>query len=260
MVTNPSAEDTTTIADENARLKTLLETGMYKSLKGHQTLCDVLKKQILNRNPRKEGVGFERKMNVDGSYWKPEQYPKTTWVAAKEPSVDPSNLSGFTCANPIIIDESFDANYKLFKSQNGEVFARYIGTNCRNGPPMKKIWVPKGCLEKLPANTVITPPGMKTNPRPKASYGPKASYRQRTHLSHPNTNVLQGNHTQTHEYERVSSNRYIHKTKNFSSYSYEYYSPPARLFARAPRPKFSDAALRLIASKPHLKMWVVKRN
>ena len=38
MVTNPSSKDTTTIADENARLKTLLETGMYKSLKGHQTL------------------------------------------------------------------------------------------------------------------------------------------------------------------------------------------------------------------------------
>ena len=55
VVTNPSSEDTTTIADENARLKTFLETGMYKSLKGHQTLCDVLKKQILNRNPRKEG-------------------------------------------------------------------------------------------------------------------------------------------------------------------------------------------------------------
>ena len=56
VVTNPSAEDTTAIADENAMLKTLLETGMYKSLKGHQTLCDVLKKQILNRNPRKEGI------------------------------------------------------------------------------------------------------------------------------------------------------------------------------------------------------------
>ena len=66
--TSPSAEDTTAIADENARLKTLLETGWYKSLKGHQTLCDVLKKQILNRNPRKEGVGFVRKMNADGSY------------------------------------------------------------------------------------------------------------------------------------------------------------------------------------------------
>ena len=61
VVTNPSSEDTTTIADENARLKTLLETGMHKSLKGHYALCDVLKKQILNRNPRKEGFGFERK-------------------------------------------------------------------------------------------------------------------------------------------------------------------------------------------------------
>ena len=68
VVTNSSAVDTTTFADVNARLKTLLETGMYKSLKGHQTLCDVLKKQILNRNPRKEGVGFVRKMNPDGSY------------------------------------------------------------------------------------------------------------------------------------------------------------------------------------------------
>ena len=32
VVTNPSREGTTTIADENASLKTLLETGMYKSL------------------------------------------------------------------------------------------------------------------------------------------------------------------------------------------------------------------------------------
>ena len=40
----------------------------------------------------------------------------------------------------------------------------------------------------------------------------------------------------------------------------EYHSSPARLFARAPKPKFSDAALRLIASKPPLKMWVAKKN
>ena len=125
---------------------------------------------------------------------------------------------------------------------------------------MKKIWVPKSCLENLPVIVILTPPGMKTNPRPKASYGPKASYRQRTHLSHPNANVLQGNHTQTYEYERVSSNRYVHKTKNFSAYSYEYYSPPARLFTRDLKPKFSDTALRLIASKPPLKMWVVKKT
>ena len=114
--------------------------------------------------------------------------------------------------------------------------------------------MPKRCLENLPVNVIMTPPGKKTNPRP------KASYRQRTHQSHPNANVLQGNHTQTYEYERVSSNRYVHRTKNFSAYSHEYHSSPARLFARAPKPKFSDAALRLIASKPPLKMWVVKKN
>ena len=48
--------------------------------------------------------------------------------------------------------------------------------------------------------------------------------------------------------------------RTFYAYSYEYYSPPARLFARAPKSKFSNAALRLIASKPPLKMWVVKKN
>ena len=77
VVANPSSEDTIDIAEENVMLKNLLETGMFKSLKGHQTLCDVLKKQILNRNPRKEGVGFTRNLNADGTYWKPEQYPKT---------------------------------------------------------------------------------------------------------------------------------------------------------------------------------------
>ena len=124
---------------------------------------------------------------------------------------------------------------------------------------MKKIWVPKSCLENLPVNVVMTPQVKKTNPRPQTLYGPKASYRQRTHPSRTNANVLQGNHTQAYEYERVSSNHHVHKTKNYSAYPYEYYCPPARLFARAPKPKFSDATLRLIASKPPLKMWVAKK-
>src|SRR3954463_9123872 len=72
VVSNPSSEDTIDIAEENVRLKNLLETGMFKSLKGHHTLCDVLKKQILNQNPSKEGVGFTRNINADGSYWKPK--------------------------------------------------------------------------------------------------------------------------------------------------------------------------------------------
>uniref|UniRef100_M8BGF0 Carboxypeptidase n=1 Tax=Aegilops tauschii TaxID=37682 RepID=M8BGF0_AEGTA len=51
-IINSSSEDITSITD-NAGLKELYMTGMYKSLKGHQALCDLLKKHILNRNPRK---------------------------------------------------------------------------------------------------------------------------------------------------------------------------------------------------------------
>ena len=79
-ITNPSSEEFADVTEENCRLKDLLEIGMLRSLKGHQTLCDVLKKSILHKNPRKEGLGFERKLNVDGTYWTPEQYPRTSWV------------------------------------------------------------------------------------------------------------------------------------------------------------------------------------
>ena len=97
VVKNSASKDTTSITEVNAGLKELYVIGMYKSLEGHRALCDVLKKQILNRNPRKEGISFERKLDVDGTYWKPEQYPKTSWVAAKGPPVHPCTLSGFTC-------------------------------------------------------------------------------------------------------------------------------------------------------------------
>ena len=44
---NPSVEENGSVSDENARLKDLLQTGMFKT---HQTLCDVLKKSPLVRN------------------------------------------------------------------------------------------------------------------------------------------------------------------------------------------------------------------
>jgi hypothetical protein len=50
VVTSPSNEETTYIANENVRFKNFLEIGMFKILKGHQTLCDVLKKRIWNKN------------------------------------------------------------------------------------------------------------------------------------------------------------------------------------------------------------------
>ena len=92
-ISNPSSEEFVPISVENCRLKNLLETGMLKSLKGHQTLCDVLKKSILHKNPRKEGLGFKRKLNGDGTYWTPKQYPRTSWVLAKSKTLEPALLS-----------------------------------------------------------------------------------------------------------------------------------------------------------------------
>ena len=70
--TNPSDEENSIVTEELLRLKDLFETGMFKSIQGHQYLCDILKKALVHRNPRKEGVGFERKLNADGTYWEPE--------------------------------------------------------------------------------------------------------------------------------------------------------------------------------------------
>ena len=66
--TNPSDEENLAITEELLRLKDLFETGMLKSVQAHEYLCDILKKALLHRNPWKEGVGFERKLNPDGTY------------------------------------------------------------------------------------------------------------------------------------------------------------------------------------------------
>jgi len=103
---NPSVEENPAVTEELLRLKEFFETGMFKSVQGHQYLCDILKKAILHRNPRKEGVDFKRKLNADGTYWKPEQYAKTIWVLVKEKPIDIANLSGFSCKiDTVIVDE-----------------------------------------------------------------------------------------------------------------------------------------------------------
>ena len=223
----------------------------------------MLKKQILNRNPRKEGIAFERKLNADGTYWKPKQYPKTTWVAAKGPPVDPSNLSGFACESPQSDDESIDSNYKLFKNQNGEVFARYVGTNYRNSSPMKKIWVPKRCLENLQVNVIMTPPVKNRNPRSNSSYGPNSSYGSKSSYEHhqANLSVSQGR-SKDYGYVHYSSNYYVHKSsKNFSAYSYAYSNPSyVKRNGLASIPSFSYGAHRMMNSLPPLQMWVVKKK
>ena len=113
--TNPSSKDFAAITEENCRLKGLLETGMLRSLKGHQILCDVLKKSILHKYPQKEGLCFEKKLNVDGSYWTPKQYPRTTWIRAKSIILETETLSSYLSPIPVDIEESIESSYKLFK-------------------------------------------------------------------------------------------------------------------------------------------------
>lgn len=133
------------------------------------------------------------------------------------------------------------------------MFARFIGTNCRNGSPMKRIWV--SChLEKLHVNVTTTSLKKKTFPRS------MSSRRQRSSYYRTNNYVLHVRTQKTHEYEHYGMNHYVHPSKNFSGYSCEYYYPLVKLAIRATLPKFYDANLRLIASKPPLRMWVVKKD
>src|SRR3954465_2555535 len=151
--TNASNEENPDVIEELLRLKDLFDIGMFKSVQGHQYLCDILKKALLHRNPRNKGVGFERKLNPGGTYWEPKQYAKTVWVLVKEKPIDIANLSGFSCKiDKAIVDESLDSDYKLVKDQEGKVSAEFIGTPPKNGFYKRQIWVRKSLVEKLPPN------------------------------------------------------------------------------------------------------------
>ena len=146
---------------------------------------------------------------------------------------------------------------------------------------MKKIWVPKRCLESLQVNVLMTPPVKNRNPRSNSSYGPNSSYgskssygpnsSRRSYSSkgskssydyhRANTSVSQGR-TKGYEYVHYSSNHYVHKSsKNFSAYSYAY---PNSFYVKrsglASMPPFSCGACRMMNSLPPLQMWVVKKR
>jgi hypothetical protein len=228
---NPSVEENGSVSNENARLKDLLQIGMFKSLKGHQTHCDVLKKSILHKNPRKEGIGFERKLNENGSYWEPDQYPRFVWVPAKSKMLDLALLSGYNSPIPEHPDDDSLENYKLFKNQYGEAVARYVGPNSRNAPPKKAIWVPKKTIEALPVTTLLT-------------------------MQAQNARYFLGKVRQN-EYMHTSFNHYTHASgRNFNAYSFNY----ARTSSSnnyAYQKKSYPARSTIL--KPPAKMWVVKK-
>ena len=221
---------------------------MLKSLKGHQTLCDVLKKSILHKNPRKEGLGFERKLNVDGTYWTPEQYPRTSWVLAKSKTLKPAILSGYDSPISIVSDKSNDSNYKFFKQQYGKVFARYVGTSCRSGSPKKQIWVKKCTVENLTitANLIV-----QDNSRRGNGYHSKSTRTSFSNDYHPVRRQK--------EYLHTSSNHYIHVSgNNFNAYSYDYHHN-AQASRRTPRRNILSQTKQMRSSST-TRVWVVKKN
>ena len=127
MSANPSVEENGSISSENGRLKDLLQTWMFKSLKGHQTHVMSWRNLSFTKNPRKGGIGFERKLNEDGSYWEPHQYPQTVWVPAKRKTLSLALFLGYNSPNPKYPDDDSLDNYKLFKNQHGKAIARYVG-------------------------------------------------------------------------------------------------------------------------------------
>ena len=140
---------------------------------------------------------------------------------------------------------------------------------------MKKIWVPKGYLENLQVNVIMTPPVKNRNPRPNSSYGSKSSYGPNSsHGSNSskgskssyehhraNPSISQGR-SKDYGYMHYSSNHYVHKSsKNFSAYSYAYSDPSSvKQSGLVSMPPFSYGAHRMMNSLPPLQMWVVRKK
>src|ERR1041385_6043793 len=257
--TNASDEENPAVTEELLRLKKLFETGMFKSVQGHQYLCDIVRKALLHRNPRNEGVGFERKINPDGTYWEPEQYPKTVWVLAKEKPVDIANLSGFDCKmNKVIVDESLDSDYKLMKDEQGKVSAEYVGTPPKNGFYKRQIWVQKALVEKLPANHSM---------QGKPSVPPNHFYSLETRNDPlvTESNVPQKQYYRTgHHTYRPHNNRtkiaYAHTYANHSQRTYIYGvldGPPKQYNPVLFNIASTSAST---SSKSPARLWVVKKN
>ena len=172
----------------------------------------------------KDGIGFERKLNENGTYWEPHQYPQTVWVPAKSKTLDPALLSGYNSPIPEYPDDDSLDNYKLFKDQHGETIARYVGPNNRNGPPKNAIWVPKKTFDALPISTRLTMQAQ----RIRQNEYMHTAYNHYAHSSRKNFNAYLLNYTRT-----SSSNNYVYQKKSYHARSF--------------------------VSKPPTKMWVVKK-
>jgi hypothetical protein len=154
---------------------------------------------------------------------------------------------------PIISDESVESNYKLFKQQNGEVFARFIGTNCRSGSPKKQILVKKNQIENLPITANLT---LQEKHQENARRYPS---NESSHFS----NHEMHNSRQT-SYMRISSNHYAHVSgNNFSAYSFDYDQngyATTRSYLQADGSRNRIGMKNQGKTHPPTKVWMAKKN
>ncbi|XP_024310330.1 uncharacterized protein LOC112268646 [Brachypodium distachyon] len=142
------------VAEENAKLKKQTEAGILKCHQGIETLNQILGLQIPRR--RKDGIGFQRKYNVNGDAWLPKQYPPTKFVQGRgkytevppfvgnlNPRKDASKRPNSSRAYPIFhVDES----YILKMGKDNKVRANFTGTIMRGEHAKPQIWVPKSVI------------------------------------------------------------------------------------------------------------------
>ena len=153
--------------NENARLKNLLEVGLLKCQKGNDSLREILSKQSMNS--KKEGLGFTPNFNSDGTKWRPEQYPKTKWILGRGKNIELTHYNGYARNDSSSMHANLDANYRMAETQNGKVYAKYVGNKGRNVVPCKTLWVRKDLIASLRPNVFDTSNNASTT----NIYGPK---------------------------------------------------------------------------------------
>ena len=120
-------------------------------------------------NLKKEGLSFTPNFNSDGTKWRPEQYPKTKWILGRGKNIELTHYNGHARNDHSSMHANLDANYRIAKTQNGKVYAKYVGNKNRNVVTCKTLWVRKDLITNLRPNVFDT----SNNDSTTNIYGPK---------------------------------------------------------------------------------------
>ena len=100
---------------------------------------------FFTKKTRKEGISFVRKLNENGSYWEPDQYPHTVWVPAKSQTLDPALLSRYDSPIPEHSLETLWTTISCSKTSMVRLLLVTLDLTAEMAPQRK----PFGCPGKL---------------------------------------------------------------------------------------------------------------